>query len=68
MHRCRPAENPLDATGPIVLTAAVEQAPAGAAPCMLPAHVFFRFDKFGVPVNRDGPTLETVAVHHWAGT
>ena len=32
MHRCRSAGDPLDATGPIVLTAAVEQAPAAAAP------------------------------------
>jgi hypothetical protein len=68
MRRCRYASNPLDATGPFVLTAAVEQAPVAAAPCVLPAHVFSPIDKFGGPVNRGGSTLETVAVHHWAGT
>jgi hypothetical protein len=35
---------------------------------MLPAHVFSPIDKFGAPVDRDGSTLETVAVDHWAGT
>lgn len=68
MHPCRYASNPLDATGPFVVTAAVEQAPTAAAPCVLPAHVFFPVDKFGGPVNRGGSALETVAVHHWAGT
>jgi Anp1/Glycosyltransferase sugar-binding region containing DXD motif len=68
MHRCRFAHNPLDASGPFVLTAAVEQAPPAATPHVLPAHVFCPIDKFGVPVNRDQSTLVSFAFHHWAGT
>lgn len=68
IRRCRSAHNPLDATGPVALTAAIEQAPPAAAPHMLPAHVFCPIDKDGVPVSRDRSTLETIAVHHWAGT
>jgi hypothetical protein len=66
--RCRYARNPLDATGPFVLTAAIEQAPAAVAPRVFPAHVFSPFDKFGKVVDRDGSHEEAVAIHHWAGT
>ena len=68
IRRCRYAHNPLDATGPIVLTAAIERAPSNAVPCILPAHVFSPIDKFGVPANRGGSAMETIAAHLWAGT
>ena len=68
MLRCRNARNPLDATGPFVLTAAIEQASATLAPTVLPAHVFSLFDKFGNVVDRQGSTQDPVAIHHWAGT
>lgn len=68
LRRCRYASNPLDATGPFVLTAAVEQGPAESVPAVMPAHVFSPVDKFGQPVDRNGSNLKTLAVHHWAGT
>jgi hypothetical protein len=68
IRRCRTASNPLDATGAFVLTAAVEQAPATTTPRVLPAHAFFPVDAFGNSVNRDGSAVETLAIHHWAGT
>jgi hypothetical protein len=68
MLRCQCARNPLDATGPFVLTAAIEQAPVALAPKILPAHAFSPFDKFGNVVDRCGSTQDAVAIHHWAGT
>jgi hypothetical protein len=68
IQRCRYASNPLDATGPLLLTASVEQAPAAATPCVLPAHVFSPVDKFGESIGRREATLTALAVHHWAGT
>jgi Anp1 protein/glycosyl transferase-like sugar-binding protein len=68
IRRCRHAHNPLDATGPFVLTASVEQAPAATAPRVLPAHTFFPVDKLGNTVSGDGSTLDTLAIHHWAET
>jgi hypothetical protein len=65
IRRCRTASNPLDATGPFVLTAAVEQAPATIAPRMLPARAFFPVDRFGNRVDGDGSTLDALAIHHW---
>jgi hypothetical protein len=68
LRRCRYAGNPLDSTGPFVLTAAVETAQGAAAPRLLPAHVFFPLDKSDMPVDRTGSSLRTFAIHHWAGT
>jgi hypothetical protein len=66
--RCRHAPNPLDATGPFVFTAAVEQFPGALAPRVLPAHVFSPRDKFGAETGDDGSAHRTLAIHHWAGT
>lgn len=68
VRRCRYAIKPVDATGLFVFTAAVEQAPATAAPCVLPARAFFPVDEFGNPVNGDASTQETFAIHHWTET
>ena len=68
IHRCRSAANPLDATGPFVLTVGVEQSLPIVAPCVLPAHVFCPTDKFGVPVSQAQSKLKPLACHHWAGT
>lgn len=68
LRRCRHADNPLDATGPFVLTAAIECAPPHAAPRILPAHLFSPADKFGKPVDPMTSKMKTLAIHHWAGT
>jgi hypothetical protein len=68
IYDCRSATNPLDATGPFILSCAIEKSTVADAPRVLPAHVFSPIDKFGAPVSRDESTLETVAAHHWAGT
>lgn len=66
LSRCRSAANPLDATGPFILTAACEQ--AGDVVRILPAHVFSPRDKDGVPVDRPESAAPTLAIHQWAGT
>lgn len=68
IHRCRSADNPLDATGPFVLTAAVERAPPAVAPRLLPAHVFSPIDKFGACVDAGESSIQTMVAHRWAGT
>jgi hypothetical protein len=66
LRRCRHAANPLDATGPFVLTAAVESAPAGAAPAIVPARTISPVDKLGAAVAGDGDAA-ALAHHHWHG-
>ncbi|MEQ8702203.1 MAG: glycosyltransferase [Bauldia litoralis] len=70
LFRCRHARSPLDATGPFVLTAAIEQAPAAVAPEVLPAGLAARRDNTGVALADDGAaeTRAPLADHHWAGT
>lgn len=68
MRRCRSAEGPLDATGPFVLTAAVESAPADTLPQILPAYLTSPADKDGAPVTPPGPDTAALAWHHWRGT
>jgi len=68
IRECRHATNPLDATGPFLLTAAVELAPPNTAPRVLPAHVFSPCDKFGAPVSANLSARTALAAHHWAGT
>ncbi len=65
--RCRRASNPLDATGPFVLSAAIEKTTPAKAPTLLPAHVFAPRDKFGDAVAARGD-VPAHAIHHWAGT
>ena len=52
LRLCRNAPGPLDATGPFVLTAAIDRAPPAVAPDILPAHVFSPADKDGAPTPR----------------
>lgn len=68
LRRCRHAENPLDATGPFVVTAAIASAATGAAPRVLPAHVFSPADKAGKAVDPTTSRMKPFAMHHWAGT
>jgi hypothetical protein len=69
LQRCRRAPNPLDATGPFVLTAAIESAPEQLGPTVLPAHVFSPFDKDGAPTPCPAGVSDEPLVHHgWAGT
>ncbi|MDR3469690.1 MAG: glycosyltransferase [Xanthobacteraceae bacterium] len=69
ISRCRSASGPLDATGPYVLTAAVESfAPADDAPRVLPAHVFAAVDNAGRSVPTGDDALPPLARHHWHGT
>lgn len=66
VSRCRHAANPLDATGPFVLTAACEQAGEGVR--LLPAYLFSPRDKDGRPAGGSDPAAPGLAIHHWAGT
>jgi len=67
-HICRNAVNPLDATGPFVLTAAIDRAPAAIAPTVLPAHIFSPADKDGAPTPRpEGDRAAPLVNHHWMG-
>ncbi|HEY5225673.1 MAG TPA: glycosyltransferase [Methylovirgula sp.] len=68
LRRCRAASNPLDATGPFVLTAAIDSAPLAEKPQVLPAEVFSPFDKFGEPVPRSSCEVKILAHHHWIGS
>jgi hypothetical protein len=68
MGRCRTASDVLDATGPFVLTAAIEQFRGGDPPRVLPAATFSPFDKDGVAVERTSADVETLARHHWIGS
>jgi len=66
--RCRSARGPLDATGPFVLTAAIERFEGHPPPCVLPAHVFSPIDKFGNPVAAAPADPKPLAAHHWKGS
>jgi hypothetical protein len=68
LRRCRTASNPLDATGPFVLTAAIDAAPVTERPRVFPAEVFSPFDKFGDPVSGSASEVEILARHHWIGS
>lgn len=69
MQRCRGAANPLDATGPFLLTAAVHAAPPDQRPRIRPAYQLSPTDKYGhptpVPVGSHEPPA---AQHHWHGS
>jgi hypothetical protein len=69
MQRCQHAANPLDATGPFLLTAAVHAAPPGVRPWIGPAYQLSPVDKYGNTTARpdhisDAPLVQ----HHWHGT
>jgi hypothetical protein len=68
-RRCRSARSPLDATGPFLLTAAIDALPAEGRPTVLPAYVFAAADQNGAPVERppDAPDRR-LAAHHWMGS
>ncbi len=69
LQRCSSATGPLDATGPFVLTAAVETAPPGARPLVLSAGTFSSRDNRGnrLPAVQAGEVVP-MADHHWVGT
>jgi hypothetical protein len=66
--RCRSARGPLDATGPFILTAAIERFDGCPPPRVLPAQVFSPIDKFGNPVAGAPADPEPLAAHHWKGS
>lgn len=68
IRRCTTAKNPLDATGPFLLTAAIDRSPKSIAPRVLPAYVFAPFDKVGASGPQTESSLPVFAIHHWAGT
>jgi hypothetical protein len=70
LRRCRHARSPLDATGPLVLTAAVDGAPAAIAPEILPARMAATHDSAGaaLPAPGTGEAEPPLADHHWVGT
>lgn len=68
LRRCRTATNPLDATGPFVLTAAIDNSPLSEKPCVFPAEVFSPFDKFGAAVRGSSEDATILAHHHWMGS
>ena len=68
LRRCRTATNSLDATGPFVLTAAIDSFPLAKKPLVLPAEVFSPFDKFEAPVPRSSEDIAILAHHHWMGS
>ncbi len=69
LQRCRGAANPLDATGPFLLTAAVHAAPPMRRPRVRPAYQLSPTDKYGQPTPIPAGLHEPpVAQHHWHGT
>jgi hypothetical protein len=70
LRRCRHAPNPLDATGPFVLTAAVESAPAHAVPDIRAAYLTSPLDKDGVTVPPPAGARDEAPLvrHRWQGT
>ncbi|TAL78742.1 MAG: glycosyltransferase [Beijerinckiaceae bacterium] len=68
LRRCRTATNPLDATGPFVLTAAIESFSSLEKPIVFPAEVFSPFDKFGAAVRGSSEDATILAHHHWMGS
>jgi Anp1/Glycosyltransferase sugar-binding region containing DXD motif len=69
LRRCRSARSPLDATGPFLLTAAVETYPeARSSVAVLSAKAFSPVDKFGALVERSQTDCVPLAAHHWVGT
>src|SRR6185437_11580496 len=68
LRRCRMATNPLDATGPFVLTAAIDSSPLAERPRVFPAAVFSPFDKFDAPVPQSSEDVTILAHHHWMGS
>jgi|APTNR8051073442_1049403.scaffolds.fasta_scaffold00178_12 GT2 family glycosyltransferase len=69
MKRCRGATNPLDATGPFLLTAAVPTSPPDERPRVRPAYQLSPMDKYGQPTPPPAGAHEPPLVqHHWLGS
>ncbi|BCP54854.1 hypothetical protein K32_34710 [Kaistia sp. 32K] len=66
--RCRHALDPLDATGPFLLTGAVDAADAGIRPDIIPGSMFSPRDKYGRPCPDLDAAVPPLAQHHWHGT
>lgn len=69
MQTCQSATNPLDATGPFLLTAAVQRCPPALRPRVDPAYLMSPTDKYGLPTPRPpGAREEPLVQHHWHGS
>lgn len=69
MQRCQSATNPLDATGPFLLTAAVHRSPPTQRPRVCPAYLMSPADKYGQPTPPPaGHRAPPLAQHHWHGS
>jgi hypothetical protein len=69
LWHCRSASGPLDATGPMLLTAAVDSASPPERPNVLPAHIFTAVDRNGLAVPAAGNGIAgPLSAHHWTGS
>lgn len=65
---CAAAASPVDATGPMVLTAALDRYSGPDRPIELAAPLFSPADKRQQPATEDGDAEAPYAEHLWAGT
>ncbi|WP_336801276.1 glycosyltransferase [Kaistia sp. MMO-174] len=65
---CRHALDPLDSTGPFLLTGAVEATNAEIRPEVLPGYMFSPRDKAGRDCADIDPARPALAQHHWLHT
>ncbi|MCX5519506.1 glycosyltransferase [Kaistia defluvii] len=62
---CRHALDPLDATGPFLLTGAVDATSVRIRPDVIPGYMFSPKDKYGRPCADRNDAVPALAQHHW---
>ena len=66
--QCRHALDPLDATGPFLLTGAVDAASVRIRPDVIPGYMFSPHDKYGRLCADRNDAVPALAQHHWCHT
>ena len=66
--RCRHALDPLDSTGPFLLSGAVDAANIDIRPVVIPGYMFSPSDKYGRLGADHNEAIPALAQHHWHHT